>query len=100
MTAQFMKSVSILAGDNIRSTQALQPDHWIPREMNAFRTLQQCKCAPENFFVCRGCKEKMPWKRIYFLLVTSDVSWYHKTKLEDLEGGHRYERSQGPSRHF
>ena len=26
-----------------------------------------------------------------FLLVTSDVSWYHKTKLEDLEGGHRHE---------
>lgn len=35
-----------------------------------------------------------------FLLVTSDFSWYYKTKLGDLEGGHRHERSQGPSRHF
>lgn len=26
-----------------------------------------------------------------FLLVTSDFSWYYKTKLGDLEGGHRDE---------
>ena len=39
-------------------------------------------------------------RQIYFLLVTSTVSWYHKTKLGTPEGGRRHDGSQDPSWYF